>query len=203
LIELHALECSDDGLRLFLAAHPKAESPGYFLDMTSPTLQKILRDLASDKSPEDPAGVEVQEERAPSAVPLSEGPIEVGSPAEALEAAQGLCLAREGTGLSDLPLRDAVHVNLSKWNVCVGQEVLDEGWWVAKLGDHAWQISFRFLSRGRIHEAEWMLDTERVQLNPENSIAAVLGWVKQASARPRVNRRRRGRGRPRRNAKRK
>ncbi|MCC7075935.1 MAG: hypothetical protein IT198_02315 [Acidimicrobiia bacterium] len=92
--------------------------------------------------------------------------------------------------VSDLGLHDSVLANLHKWNVRIPTAVLDEGWWVTKLGDKAWQISFRFLSRGRIHEAEWVLDTDEAMLVPENDLAAMLGWWKQA--RPRRPRRRRG-----------
>src|SRR5262249_4096048 len=93
------------------------------------------------------------------------------------------------------PLHSAVLANLHKWNVRIPKEILDEGWFVTKLGDKAWQISFRFLTRGRIHEAEWVLDTDAARLVPENTLADTLGWWRQALPRQRTRRRRGGRGR--------
>lgn len=117
--------------------------------------------------------------------------------ADAASAVGVLAEQRGKIEVSDLTLHDAVLANLHRWNVRIPGNVLDEGWWVTKLGDKAWQISFRFLSRGRIHEAEWVLDTDAARLVPENELAGQLGWWKPQAQR-KSRRRRGGRGRGRR-----
>ena len=197
MIELHAVGRSDDGNKLLLAAHPEAETAGYAVEV-NPELLTIL-DIA--KPADKPAGAAAADESEPEPEPpedpfakLPEGPLEVASPDEALETAHGLWLVK-GDEVSEEPLHDAVIANLNKWNVRISQEILDEGWWVTKLGDRAWQISFRYLSRGRIREAEWVLDTETARLQPENELAETVGFWKKRPSRNRNRRRRGGRGR--------
>lgn len=201
MIQLHVL-AAEDG-QLLLAAHPEAESAGYRVAVDDRILSLLGTgpDVGSVVSQADVAAVEEEPEAEPEPeFVLPEGPLEVSSPDEALEAAHGLWLVRgkgeETHEVSQLQLHDAVLANLTKWNVRIAPEILDEGWWVTKLGDRAWQISFRFLSRGRIHEAEWVLDTEDARLTPENRFADVLAWWKpEAPKRSRRRRRSRSRGR--------
>lgn len=197
MIQLHVLAVEDG--QLLLAAHPEAESAGYRVAVDGRVLALVGAGPAGG-----PVGPQVETtavEEEPEAEPepefvLPEGPLEVSSPDEALEAAHGLWLVRGEGEISQLQLHDAVLANLEKWNVRIAPEILDEGWWVTKLGDRAWQISFRFLSRGRIHEAEWVLDTEDARLTPENRFADVLAWWKpEAPKRSRRRRRSRSRGR--------
>lgn len=194
MIQLHVLAVEDG--QLLLAAHPEAESAGYRV-----AVDEDIRALlgAAPGSAVGSATVEEETEPEPEPEPeivLPEGPLDISSPSEALEAAHGLWLVREEDEISQLPLHEAVLSNLEKWNVRIATEILDEGWWVTKLGDRAWQISFRFLSRGRIHEAEWVLDTEDARLTPENRFAEVLAWWRaEAPKRPRKRRRSRSRGR--------
>jgi len=190
VIQLHVLGTTEDG-QLLLAAHPEAESAGYRVAIDDRVAEMLdLTDrVAVAPAPEEP---EPEPEPEPE-IRLPEGPLDVSSPAEALEAAHGLWLVEQERGASDLPLHDAVLANLNKWNVRVDSEILDEGWWVTKLGDRAWQISFRFLSRGRIHEAEWVLDTEDARLTPENHFAAILAWWKPEAPKKAAQRRRRRR----------
>ncbi len=189
VIELHVLGRSEDGSTLLLAAHPEAELPGYTLTIDS-LGDHLDPGGRSDLTAElDRSDEPVEPERV-----LPEGPLEVESPDEVLDAARGLWLVHDDA-ISDATLHDAVIANLHKWNVRIPQSILDDGWWVTKLGDRAWQISFRFLSRGRIHEAEWVLDTEDARLVPENDLADRLGWWKKRQPKPRSRRRRGGRSR--------
>lgn len=194
MIQLHVLAVEDG--QLMLAAHPEAESAGYRVALDDNILSLVA--VPAGSAAVD-AAVEIEPEPEPEPEPefqLPEGPLEVSSPAEALEAAHGLWLVRGEDEVSQLQLHDAVLANLNKWNVRIAPEILDEGWWVTKLGDRAWQISFRFLSRGRIHEAEWVLDTEDARLTPENHFAEILAWWKlEAPKRPRRRRRSRSRSR--------
>lgn len=201
MIQLHVLGRDDDG-SLLLAAHPDAEAAGYRVVVDDDVLDLLgvaapVGAAGGDRLGDEVDAGEPEPEPEPELV-LPEGPIEVDSPAEALEAAHGLWIIHgEGdedgqVAISDEPLHEAVLANLHRWNVRIPAALLDEGWYVTKLGDRAWQIGFRFLSRGRIHEAEWVLDTERARLVPENPLADVLGWVKAASAPQRRSRRRRG-----------
>lgn len=201
MIQLHVLGRDDEG-SLLLAAHPDAEAAGYRVVVDDELVD--LLGLSTGGAPtvvgSEAADVEPEPEPEPELV-LPEGPVEVGSPDEALDAAHALWLIHgeddedAKVAISDEPLHDAVLTNLHRWNVRIPASLLDEGWYVTKLGDRAWQIGFRFLSRGRIHEAEWVLDTERARLVPENPLADVLGWVKATSPQRRSRRRRGGRGR--------
>lgn len=196
MIQLHVLAVEDG--QLMLAAHPEAESAGYRVVLDDRVLSLVPVPAGEDvvgSGADAVAEVEPEVEPEPE-FQLPEGPLEVSSPAEALEAAHGLWLVRGEDEVSQLQLHDAVLANLNKWNVRIAPEILDEGWWVTKLGDRAWQISFRFLSRGRIHEAEWVLDTEDARLTPENRFAEILAWWKpEAPKRSRRRRRSRSRGR--------
>lgn len=197
MIQLHVLALEDG--QLLLAAHPEAESAGYRVAVDERLLSLLEPSGADAAFGPGPGAVEAEPEPEVEPEPefvLPEGPLEVSSPSEALDAAHGLWLVRDEDEVSQLQLRDAVLANLEKWNVRIATEILDEGWWVTKLGDRAWQISFRFLSRGRIHEAEWVLDTEDARLTPENHFAEILAWWKpEAPKRPRRRRRSRSRGR--------
>lgn len=198
MIQLHVL--AFEGGQLLLAAHPEAASAGYSVAVDEQVLALLGPGGANTVGVVSDAAV-AEPEPEPEAEPepefvLPEGPLEVSSPSEALDAAHGLWLVRDENEVSQLQLHDAVLANLEKWNVRIATEILDEGWWVTKLGDRAWQISFRFLSRGRIHEAEWVLDTEDARLTPENHFAEVLAWWKpEAAKRSRRRRRSRSRGR--------
>lgn len=195
MIQLHAVGLSGDGKQLLLAAHPEAEAAGYAVEIDADLLKK----LDSEKSGEAKTDDKDRPEQPPEPErKLPEGPLEVDSPDEALKTAHELWLVRGENDISDEALHDAVLANLNRWNVRIPQEILDEGWWVTKLGDTAWQISFRFLTRGRIHEAEWVLDTEAARLVPENKLADHLGfWKKRQRSRARRRRGGRGRGRSR------
>lgn len=201
MIQLHVLAA--EGGQLLLAAHPEAESAGYRVAVDDRVMSLLGTTPAVGSTGADIDAAPVEEEPEVEPEPefvLPEGPLEVSSPDEALEAAHGLWLVRgkgeEPREVSQLQLHDAVLANLTKWNVRIASEILDEGWWVTKLGDRAWQISFRFLSRGRIHEAEWVLDTEEARLTPENHFADVLAWWRpEAPKRSRRRRRSRSRGR--------
>ncbi len=200
MIELFFRSPSDGGDKLLLSAHPDANSAGYFVNVSADMLEALSAMVSmADEQADIAADLESTQPEEEPVRELPTGPIEVESPAEALEAAHGLWLVNADDEASDVPLHDAVLANLHKWNVRIDREILDEGWWVTKLGDQAWQISFRFLSRGRIHEAEWVLDTETARLVPENDLAATIGWVRAKKVvRSRPKRRRGGRGRTRR-----
>ncbi len=141
MIRLHPLGRSEDGGSILLAAHPEAEAAGYEL-----VVDRGLLDLVGV----DDADVQIDETRsapaqspAPDAPPeriLPEGPLEIDSPASALEAAQGLWLVRADESISDETLHDAVMANLHRWNVRIPQSILDDGWFVTKPGDPAWRI---------------------------------------------------------------
>ncbi len=194
MIRLHVLGRSDDGTRFLLAAHPDAENAGYEVEIDDRVVALLGRGggrrvTTGRSTQESEPEQEVEPERE-----LPTGPLDVDSPAAALEAAHGLWLVRDEDGPSDATLHDAVLANLHKRNVRVPDDILEECWWVTKLGETAWQVSFRFVSRGRIHEAEWVLDTEHARLVPENKLAEALGWWKPPKPRRSRSRRRRSGG---------
>lgn len=193
MIRLHVLGRSEDGTGLLLAAHPDAENAGYQVKID----ERLIGLLRPAGAPADRRVAAAKAEPEPEPEPerqLPTGPLDVDSPAAALEAAQGLWLVREEEGPSDATLHDAVLANLHKRNVRIPDDILEECWWVTRLGDTAWQVSFRFVSRGRIHEAEWVLDTEHARLVPENKLAEALGWWKPPKPRRSRSRRRRSGG---------
>jgi hypothetical protein len=95
----------------------------------------------------------------------------------AVARAAALKLATPRRGESDRPLADSVLRNLADRGIALADDEVAAGWSACHIMDSEWRVSFRFMSRGRPTEAEWLLDASAGTLVARNRIGAELGFV--------------------------
>lgn len=88
---------------------------------------------------------------------------------------------REGTiskarlGPSAMPVGESILTNLREKRISIPPEILDEGW-SARMRDGHWEVTFRYLSRGRRKEAAFAYDPGTRQVSALNPLARELAW---------------------------
>jgi hypothetical protein len=97
--------------------------------------------------------------------------------AAAIARAQELVVRTSRRGQSDRGLASSVRRNLADRGILLLEEEFDSAWSAHQLADNDWIIRFRYRSRGRDQQAEYLLDTAAGTLTPNNRLGTELGYV--------------------------
>jgi Protein of unknown function (DUF3071) len=140
----------------------------YEIEVESPLRPKEIqaRIRAGETAEEiaDAAGIPVERVR------WFEGPV-LGERAYIAQQAQAASVRRLGDSSGPGPrLADIVPSRLK----ALGADPDDGQWDARKRGDGNWQLTLTFTAAGRLHVAEWMFDTRRRHVLPEDDNAARL-----------------------------
>jgi hypothetical protein len=140
----------------------------YEIEVESPLRPKEIqaRIRAGETAEEiaDAAGIPVERVR------WFEGPV-LGERAYIAQQAQAASVRRPGDSSGPGPrLADIVPSRLK----ALGADPDDGQWDARKRGDGNWQVTLTFTAAGRLHVAEWMFDTRRRHVLPEDDNAARL-----------------------------
>lgn len=91
--------------------------------------------------------------------------------------AAGMVLRHQRFGESALPLGQAVRGRLADKGVVLPGSLFDDAWSARHLDAGRWLVRFRYVHRGRLHTAEWEVDTVAGTLSSANRLATELGFV--------------------------
>ena len=144
---------------------PRVESA-----LTVREIQERLRAGRSLEAVAGDAGVE------PEWVERFAAPV-LAEQARIIDRARQLVYDKPRFGPSRLPLGDAVVRNIAQRGVRLDEDDLAAGWSAYQVHDGLWGVRFRYVSRGRPQEAEWLLDIEADELTSNNRLAAQLGYL--------------------------
>lgn len=151
------------------AAPRAAESVTSLLSIKE--IQSLLRQGRSAAAIAKKAGVD------PTWVERFEAPI-IWERAGMAQRAQRTTLVRSRRGASELPLGEAVEVNLRARRIALNPDQIAAAWDSVKdARGGTWTVRFAFPSRGRSRIAEWSYDPEADEVHALNELASELGWV--------------------------
>lgn len=102
------------------------------------------------------------------------GPI-VAEKGGVIDAVRGAVISKPRLGESALPAGEAVEVNLLEKRVNVPQEIIDDSWNAVKRGEE-WEVTFRYVSRGRVQVAAFSYDPETRETRATNGVARGIAW---------------------------
>lgn len=91
--------------------------------------------------------------------------------------AAGMALRHQRFGESALPLGQAVRGRLADKGVVLPGLAFDEAWSARHLDAARWLVRFRYVHRGRLHSAQWEVDTAAGTVSSANRLATELGFV--------------------------
>lgn len=91
--------------------------------------------------------------------------------------ARALVYTKPRRGDSAELLGTSVRWNLADRGVRMTNDEFDDGWSAYQIADHAWMVTFGFVSRKRNQEAEWEVDLATGELVSRNRLASDLGYV--------------------------
>ncbi len=91
--------------------------------------------------------------------------------------ARALVYTKPRRGDSGELLGLSVRWNLADRGVRLTNDEFDGGWSAYQIADHAWMVTFGFVSRNRAQEAEWEVDLATGELLARNRLASDLGYV--------------------------
>ena len=89
-------------------------------------------------------------------------------------------------GNSDRGLSASVLRNLADRGIRLAEDEFESAWSAFQLADNEWVIRFRYRSRGREQQAEWLLDAAAGTLSPHNRLGTEMGYVDPGRHRPPV-----------------
>jgi hypothetical protein len=95
----------------------------------------------------------------------------------AVQRAQELVYSKPRLGQSAQPLRTSVLWNVLDKGLRIVPDEFDAHWSAYQRADGTWAVRFRYVSRGRVQEAEWDVDFDAGQLTSCNALASRLAYV--------------------------
>jgi hypothetical protein len=97
--------------------------------------------------------------------------------------ARALVYTKPRRGDSAETLGTSVRWNLADRGVRLTNDEFDDRWSAYQIADHAWMVTFSFVSRKRDQEAEWEVDLATGDLVSRNRLASDLGYVEPGGRR--------------------
>ncbi len=107
--------------------------------------------------------------------------------AQVVNRARELVLDKSRLGPSSLPLGASVRRNLLERGLRLPDDELETLWSAFQLSDGLWVVRLAYTSRGRAHQAEWVVDLTTGRLAARDRLASQLGHVGKAAAAPAVS----------------
>ncbi|MBW3579984.1 MAG: DUF3071 domain-containing protein [Actinobacteria bacterium] len=107
--------------------------------------------------------------------------------AQVVNRARELVLDKARLGPSSLPLGASVRRNLLERGLRLPDDELETLWSAFQLSDGLWVVRLAYTSRGRAHQAEWVVDLTTGRLAARDRLASQLGHVGKAAPAPPVS----------------
>ena len=92
-----------------------------------------------------------------------------------VEAVKAGVISRPRRGRSATTVGDAILANLRERRIHLSAEALEDGWRAVR-GAAGWEVSFRYLVRGQLKEAQFAFDVDSRTVVATNPMATQIGW---------------------------
>ncbi len=105
----------------------------------------------------------------------------IAEQARVIAKARELVYNKPRFGLSGYSVGSSVRRNLAERGVNLADDEYNACWGAHQVEEGMWIVTFRYTSRGRIQQGEWLVDLDSNELSSRNRLGAQLAYVKGKS----------------------
>ncbi len=105
----------------------------------------------------------------------------IAEQARVIAKARELVYNKPRFGPSGYPLGSSVRRNIAERGVNLADDEYNACWGAHQVEEGMWIVTFRYTSRGRIQQGEWLVDLDSNELSSRNRLGAQLAYVKGKS----------------------
>ena len=105
----------------------------------------------------------------------------IAEQARVIAKARELVYNKPRFGLSGYSVGSSVRRNLAERGINLADDEYNACWGAHQVEEGMWIVTFRYTSRGRIQQGEWLVDLDSNELSSRNRLGAQLAYVKGKS----------------------